>query len=172
MKFDLLCYIVKYLYILLTDQDNECWRSSQETLVPEDVEPENGWYDLSTPGFIYSTIFLKVYLLKEGFFVHKNTGVLFYDNCYICTEACNKHGSYLSLHLHMNYNFRVILNNHCTRQWGESPHYIWWWVWWCNTVWWYQGKSSVSDTERGLLLTDSEYIDINHGTESWLLRKH
>ena len=26
--------------------------------------------------------------------------------------------------------------------------------------------SSVSDTERGLLLTDSEYIDINHGTES------
>ena len=73
MKFDLLCYIVKYLYILLTDQDHECWRSSQETLVPEDVEPENGWYDSSTPGFIYSTIFFEGLFAKRMFFLCKKT---------------------------------------------------------------------------------------------------
>ena len=33
--------------------------------------------------------------------------------------------------------------------------------------------SSVSDTERGLLLTDSEYIDIeSYGTVLWILRKY
>ena len=30
--------------------------------------------------------------------------------------------------------------------------------------------SSVSDTERGLLLTDSEYIDINYLTELYIIR--
>ena len=30
--------------------------------------------------------------------------------------------------------------------------------------------SSVSDTERGLLLTDSEYIDINSLTEFYIIR--
>ena len=30
--------------------------------------------------------------------------------------------------------------------------------------------SSVSDTERGLLLTDSEYIDINYLTELFIIR--
>ena len=33
---------VLYLATVFVDPDNESWKSSQETLVPEEFEPENG----------------------------------------------------------------------------------------------------------------------------------
>ena len=33
---------VLYFATVFADQDNESWRSSQETLVPEEFKPENG----------------------------------------------------------------------------------------------------------------------------------
>ena len=106
-------YEDEYLYILLTDPDNESWRSSQETLVPEEFEPENGNCDLTTLDLYINNLCCSFILLKNCLARKKTLEVLLYDNYYIC--ICS-YPPCTCIIIFIYHSFRVILNNHCTRQ--------------------------------------------------------